>query len=528
MPATLVQTSPVGTGGYGIPTPASLGSLPAPGNVVFAVGVWNPAYGSAPTSVSVTDNLGNTYTVLAFASTANQNGCFIAWCVAGSSAGTFTASVSVTGGAADAGVSFALQEWSGLDTAALLDQVGSGIQDWGSAFSVTAAAPNAAADRLVFAVLSGRNNTNITAFGNNPPATGFTSIFSQPTGVFGDPRGVAAYKVVSSIETSSADWGVVASTAGGQGPMLIATFAVATGGGGSTVSEVTSLSMAVQLAQAAAASVGLAVQAPLAATTSVSMAVRAAQTASAAVAAAVQQASSASTLVGLAVRDAHTASLGSDLAVQAVHQASADLALAIQVAQSAGFGVDLQVQAAAEASTSVSLQIQAGASASAAIQIAVQHLVTAAASLSMAVSQSLSSGVGVDAGVQVARSDSASADLAVQAEYSGGFGVDLQVQEGSTRALALQAAVQFAVDASTAVSVAVAQLQAAGVGLSAAISLQNTLGVALGCAVLASAARSMGVSLYIEGDDPPETYPLAGFTQGYPLAGQSQTYPLAR
>lgn len=295
---------------------------------------------------------------------------------------------------------------------------------------------------------------------------------------------------------------------------------------GTSPTLTTSLSMAVQLARTASTSVAAAVQAPQQATTSVALAVSAARTAMASVAAAIQQAQAAAALVQVAVQAPQSAGTSVAMAIQAARSASADLALAVQEAKSSGVGIDLQVQAPSQVSTAVSLQVQAGASASASVQVAVQALAQASTALAVAVSQSRSAGASLSAGVQVARTGSTAADLAIQAGRTAGVGVNLQIQEGSTRALALQAAVQFAADASTAISVAVARLQTAGVGLAAAISLQNTLGVAVDVAVRAAAIAGVGLSLYIETDDVPETYPLAGMTQGWPLAGLQQTYPL--
>lgn len=522
---TPVQTIALAQGGYGSPLVRTFASLPAVGDTLIVEGSCGPYFGTEPTTVQVTDNQAgsNTWTVIVQPS-GQGSFSYIAWKVVDASASTYSVSV-YAGAPADAAVSAAVQQYPGEWD---LDQTNDPIEpmyDGGDEpdFSVVAQAPNSGADRLVIALMTVRGGGSISTVEHDPPITGYTSLGSR---FASEGPVVIGYKDVSSTETSSASFGAVTWT-GGRASAQLATFASA-GGGGTTVTEVTSLSMAVQLARSASVSVGLAVQAPQVATTSVSMAVRAAQAASASAAAAVQQAAAATALISVAVRDARSTSLSTSLAVQAVRQASSDLALAVQLAQSAGFGIDLQVQAASQASTSVSLQVQAGASVSAAVQVAVQNLVQASTSLSIAVSRGLSVGTSVGVGVQASRNATTSADLAIRAGRSAAVGVDAQIQGGSTVALALEAAVQFAVSASTAVSAAVAQLQSAGVGLSAAISLQNSLGVAIEAAVLSSVSRSFGVSIYIEGDDPPETYPLAGFTQGFPLAGQAQTYPLAR
>lgn len=359
---------------------------------------------------------------------------------------------------------------------------------------------------------------------DDDPFTGFAAHWSTHSNV--DRGAVAGLLASRDFETTNSEsaaagtWNI----AGDSWASLA--YVVRKPSSGTSPTLMTSLSMAVQLARSASASLATAVQAPQQATTSVALAVAAARTATASVAAAIQQAQAATALVQVAIQAPQSAGTSVATAVQAARTAAADLALAVQQAKSAGVGVDLQVQAPSQVSTAVSLQVQAGASASASVQVAVQALAQASTALSIALSQAKTAGTSLSAGVQLVRSAATSADLAIQAARTAGVGVSMQVQEGNTRALALQAAVQFAASASTSLSVAVARLQTAGVGLAAAISLQNTLGVAVDVAVRAAAIAGVGLSLYIETDDVPETYPLAGITQGWPLAGQQQTYPL--
>lgn len=290
---------------------------------------------------------------------------------------------------------------------------------------------------------------------------------------------------------------------------------------GTSPTLTTSLSMAIQLARTASASVATAVQAPQQTITSVALAVSAARTAAASVAAAIQQAQASTALVQVAIQAPQSAGTSVATAIQAARTAAADLALAVQAAKNSGVGVDLQVQAPSQVSTAVSLQVQAGASASASVQVAVQALGQASTALAIAVSQAETAGTSLSAGVQVARTGAASAGLAIQAARTAGVGVDLQIQEGSTRALALQAAVQFAASASTALSVAVAQLQTAGVGLAAAISLQNTLGFAVDVAVRAAAVSGFGLSVYVLDES---VFTRAPSGAGYLRTTQGDTY----
>jgi hypothetical protein len=289
--------------------------------------------------------------------------------------------------------------------------------------------------------------------------SGWTSVATQTYNSAG-ARTRSADSPGASTTTATCQTG-----AGGDYSGMALISVIAGGGGGTPVTSITSLSIAVQLAQSAAASVGVAVQAPQLATTSVGLAVRAAQTAATSLSAAVQQAKAANALVQVAVQAPQSASTSVATAVQLVRTAAANLDLAIQQAQALGMGVSLQVQADYAAATSVSLQVQAGAELSAAVAIAVQELRQASAS------------------------------------------VDLQIQEGASQSLALQAAVQFAADASAAISMAVAELRLAGVGLAAAVSLSRTLGAAVDAYVRDASLVIVGLSLFVldEGSDDGES-----------------------
>lgn len=227
MAAAVVQSSSSVAGGYPSAS-ASFSSLPTVGNVVFVTGVWNPSFGTEPTGVTVSDNQGNTYSTTTHRVVTQENGVFIARAVVGTSSGTFTVTATVTGGSADAGVGLRLIEVSGMDNSDLLDQTGTGQQflSGGSDFTVTASGANTGADRLVIAVVSGRGD-DITPT-NSPPSSGYTNSLALSSGGFGEPRGLSAYKIVTSSETSSANWGTI-SGGSGSGSLVIATFKVASG-----------------------------------------------------------------------------------------------------------------------------------------------------------------------------------------------------------------------------------------------------------------------------------------------------------
>ena len=225
--AAVVQSSPSSVAGGYPSANASFSSLPTVGNVVFVTGVWNPSFGTEPTGITVSDNQGNTYTTTVYVATTQGNGVFISRAVVATSSGTFTVTATVTGGSADAGVGLRLMEVSGMDNADLLDQTGPGTQFLsapGFDFTITASGANTGANRLVIAVMSGRGDS-ITPT-NNPPNTGYTTLLSLTGGGFGDPRGLSAYKLVTSSETSSANWGEISGGSGSAG-MLIATYKVA-------------------------------------------------------------------------------------------------------------------------------------------------------------------------------------------------------------------------------------------------------------------------------------------------------------
>lgn len=231
MPASLVQSSSLVVGGYPSAS-TSFSTTPTVGGTVLVTGTYSPSFGTAPTGVSITDNQGNTYSVLRSVSSIGDSGAFIGYAAIGTASGTFTVTATVTGGSADAGVMVSAQEWSGLDNTGLLDQQGAATLAFGTGTdqTVTASGANAAADRVVIGVLSSRNSASISSVQNSPPITGYTNIYSRLTVGFGEPGGLAAYKVVSATETSSVNWGEV--TGGGFiSALQLATFVVAAGGG---------------------------------------------------------------------------------------------------------------------------------------------------------------------------------------------------------------------------------------------------------------------------------------------------------
>lgn len=130
-------------------------------------------------------------------------------------------------------------------------------------------------------------------------------------------------------------------------------------GGGSTPTLITSLSAAIQQANALTAGLSAAVQTTPTASASLQAAVQASRSAQAQLDAAVQQARSATAALDVAVQTAAT-------------PVTTSLAAAVQLARSATAALDLAVQAQGSQTTSLSAQVQAGTSISASLDALVQ------------------------------------------------------------------------------------------------------------------------------------------------------------
>ena len=218
----LVQTAARVEGGY--PSASiSFSTTPTVGNLLIAYINFGPNYGGTITGATVSDNQGNSWAT-ADISILNNGAGAICYCVPTTASGTFTVTVQPTvSGTSDAAVGVAMQEWSGM-SATPFDRSGTSNAISGSPYSVTASGANATADSLVCALLTARST--ITAIDNSPP-TGYTNVFASLTSGATEPA-VGSYKVVSSSETSSADWGVVAN--GSDGTAVVATFSAAAAG----------------------------------------------------------------------------------------------------------------------------------------------------------------------------------------------------------------------------------------------------------------------------------------------------------
>ncbi len=509
MPAALVQTTPVNIGGY--PSAfESFASLPTVGNVVIIAGVWNPSFGSEPTGVSVLDNQGNEYDVVFHrvppGDNPQGNGAFIGYCVVEDSTGTFTVTATVTGGGADAGVAVCAQEWSGLDVADLLDQTGNGQQFLNSEFdfSVTASGENTGADRLVIAVVSGRGD-DITPV-NEPPLVGYSTFFAQGLGVFAEARGFAAYKVVSEIETSSANWGTIAGGSG-SGSLVLATFKVAEGGGTEEDLDLQGAAQA-HTAQSPTLSIGI--------TLSVDNATHG--------------------------HSAETTAPSTSLHLTLANGAHGHAAEAVVLST----GISLTVANAAQGHAVESLTLGTTTAVDLVVAAATHGHSVDSPSLTLDTALAVSNAAHGQAADSITLSTTGgtflTVDNATQAHAAGTVSLTsdstLAVQSTehahNAEAMILGLTVALTVAGASHVHAAdgVTLSQVPSISVNDALHAQTSEGTQLTMASWLAVADAWHVqtaqrpTLEYVSDELPETYPLAGLSQGFPLAGQAQTYPL--
>lgn len=197
------ETSITGTGGAS----CSFASLPGTGHAVIVV-VKTFADGAGPVPVSIADNQsGNTYLNIQSQNGANYAGCTaIWWCpTIASPSGTFTVTPtfgSVPGDAYKALIE--LYEVSGLagtvDQSISTNDGGTGVETT----TITNSSANTNANDLVMCAIVTGNASFTGTLGT--PTTGYTVLnFTDGTTAFGK-NGNTAYKIVSSIEASSANW----------------------------------------------------------------------------------------------------------------------------------------------------------------------------------------------------------------------------------------------------------------------------------------------------------------------------------
>lgn len=266
---------------------------------------------------------------------------------------------------------------------------------------------------------------------------------------------------------------------------------------GSSPTLTTSLSVAIQQAQALTAGLSAAVQLTPTASSSANLAVQAARTAQAGLDLAVQQARTGVASVQLAVQAAGLQSAGLDAALQLARSATTALDLAVQAQASATAAVSLQVQAGYSASASLNLQVQSGSSTSVALSVAVLQQALATAGLNLVVQTPGAATAGVSAALQAARTAAAAVDLALQAARSTGASVNLQVQAGTSLSAVLDVAVQQARSAVASVQLAIAQTASASLSLGAAVMVQRSVAAAVDALVQGGRLALADLSVYV-------------------------------
>lgn len=222
-----------------------------------------------------------------------------------------------------------------------------------------------------------------------------------------------------------------------------------------------SLAIAIQQARSAAASAGIAIQAPHSATASASAAVLQVQAAQASLQAAVQQAQQATTSVSVAA--------------QAAGATSASLQAAIQQARSATSSLNAYLQAGSSMVADVDLAVQQGRAATASASIAARVQQALAADLSLAARQ--------------ARSAAASLSMSIQGATA------------TTVTAGLNVAVQELLTAAVGVNMALQTMRTASAALSAYLIMRRTVSAAMSTAAQATRSGTAGLSLYVQGAD---------------------------
>jgi hypothetical protein len=186
------STSAVDAGTYGASVAATFGSTPAVNSLITVTGFMSN--GDAAT-IEVEDNQtpSNAYTVVKN-SGAYPHNCFVAYAIATASTGTFTATVSWTGGTKDATIQ--AQEWSGAATSSVLDVSANPDRTVGT---TTASVTTTAAGDLLISAFADNGTSAITSTG---PAGYAQSWFKNQA----DGGGSAAYKIAGAAGSESVTW----------------------------------------------------------------------------------------------------------------------------------------------------------------------------------------------------------------------------------------------------------------------------------------------------------------------------------
>lgn len=137
-----------------------------PGNTVVIRGSFHPEQ-EAEATITITDNQGNTYTIVESPTSDNQTyggRAFIAYCVNVAASGTFT----ITGGPNPRVISFEAEEWNGIievDTGAVPVSIQGPLEDppnsYGTSVSLTTSTPDATIAMIQTAFAHGLGTSNV-------------------------------------------------------------------------------------------------------------------------------------------------------------------------------------------------------------------------------------------------------------------------------------------------------------------------------------------------------------------------------
>lgn len=225
--AAVVQSTALAVGGF--PSqPQSFSSTPTVGNTVVVSGSIIESYGPF-TSVVVTDNQGNSYTVQTGysddpASIAPRCG-FVAYAPIVTASGTFTVTAAVSGGSADSGVSIKLQEVSGLDNSSLLADIAKLEQTFPDGTNTNLTVDTDTDDSFLVGA-----GTALDTIASGSAPSGWTENWFRATG---EGRGASLYRVAGAAGSYSANFdSYFPNGINRSGILLVALRATAGGGGG--------------------------------------------------------------------------------------------------------------------------------------------------------------------------------------------------------------------------------------------------------------------------------------------------------
>jgi hypothetical protein len=272
---------------------------------------------------------------------------------------------------------------------------------------------------------------------------------------------------------------------------------VSAGGGPAPVTATTSLSAAVQAAQAATTSLAAAIQAAQSATSSIDSAIQEQKAASASVNSSIQAARTAQAALDAALQigASYTASINS--AIQFSDAKTASLNAYIQAGFTASASLSAAIQALSTGNASLDAVIQQALSGAASVNAAIQAQNAASASVSGAILASQSNSASVNAAIQRALSLTATITAAVQVAGSASVSLNGYIQAGSEVSAQINAAIQEILSASATISAVIALSGSVTASISAAIQVEQSVSVAIGATIQELRASAASLNAYI-------------------------------